>query len=456
MKKFLASLLNEPWLVEEVWLDSAVQYFKFNDTFEADPAMLQVLKSDRILDTRSAQIRGSIAHIPVHGPIFAKPNMLTEMLGIGCALSDMTRDLQAVLDNPDVESIVLDIDSPGGTVTGVNEASNFIKEGSKEKPITAYISGTGASAAYWLASAASEIVLDATSRVGSIGVVCAYPNPQGDDEDYVEVVNTASPNKRPDVSTEKGRKVVTAELDDLADVFIGTIAENRNVSSTTVVNDFGHGGVLVGQKAVAAGMADRLGSFEGLMTENNNYEGDFSMKLTMDKLKADHKEIYDAVVASVTPDTSALEATHAEAISAKDVEISELNTKLEASKTNEEGLTDRVKALEKRDAIRDEESIKSKADGIMTAALSASTLPERMHAKVGQVDYNKHVTDGTFDSTAYKTAVDAEIKDWEDTLGTIAAPVQGVVTPIKPVDTEDNDTEAVDRMLAHVQNKKEA
>jgi len=456
VKKFLASLLNEPWLVDEAWLEIMVQNFLVEDV-TMDQNALQILKSEKMMEARSAKIRGSKAHIPIHGPIFAKPNMLTEWLGIGVVLSDIAGDIQSALDNPDVESILLDVDSPGGTVTGINEASNYIKEASQTKPITAYVGGVGASAAYWLASAADEIVLDATARVGSIGVVVAYPNPQDDDDSYVEIVNTASPKKRPNVATEEGKKVITAELDDLASVFIDTVAENRGVSSNTVITDFGQGGVLVGQKAVSAGMADRLGSFEGLMADNNNYEGDISMKLTIDKLKADHKDIYDEIVASVTPDNSALEASHAEEISAKDKEIAGLKEKLEASKTNEEGLTDRVKALEKRDAIRAEEALRSTAESIMSGALTASTLPERLHAKVGQIDYNKYMTDGKLDIKAYTDAVNAEVKDWEDTVGEVTTPVQGVSTPSKPAaSNDDGDDEAVARMLGHVQEKKEA
>jgi len=457
VKKFLASLLNEPWLIEEAWLEMMVQSFLGGDP-TADPKMLEILKSDRLMGTRSATIRGSKAIVPIHGPIFARPNFLTEYLGIGMTLTDFTQDVQNILDNPDVESILLDVDSPGGTVTGINEASNFIAEASKEKPITAYIGGVGASAAYWLASAADEIVLDATSRVGSVGVVVAYPNPQEDNDGYIEIVNTASPNKRPDVSTEQGKKVITAELDDLADVFIGTIAKNRGVSEVTVRSDFGKGGVLVGQKAVSAGMADRLGSFEELMAENNKYEeGDFEMKLTVDKLKADHKDVYDQVVASVTPDTSAKDAEIAAAKAALEVsetEKTELATKLAASKTSEEGLSTRVVALEKRDVLRDEEALKTQASGIMTGALTASSIPERIHSKVTPIDYNKHMTDGKLDVAAFTAAVDAEVKEWEDTLGS-AEPIQGITSPPKADDVAADD-DVVARLLGHVQTKKEA
>jgi len=458
VKNFLASLLNEPWLIEEAWLEMMVQSFLGSD-MPTDPKMLEVLKSERLMGTRSASIRGSKAIVPIHGPIFSRSNILTEWLGIGMVLGDVTSDIQKILDNPDVESILLDIDSPGGTVTGINEASNFIAEASKEKPITAYVGGVGASAAYWLASAADEIVLDATSRVGSVGVVVAYPNPQEDNDGYIEIVNTASPNKRPDVSTEQGKKVVTAELDDLADVFIATVASNRGVSESVVRSDFGKGGVLVGQKAISAGMADRLGSFEELMAENNKYEeGDFEMKLTVDTLKADHKDVYDQVIASVNPDTSVSDAAllaAQEALATSETEKTDLAAKLAASQTNEEGLSTRVVALEKRDILRDEEALKTQASGIMSGALTASSIPERIHSKVTPIDYNKHMTDGKLDVAAFTAAVDAEVKEWEETLGSTAEPIQGMSTPPKTDDSTEENAD-VDRMLAHIQTKKEA
>jgi len=457
VKKFLASLLNEPWLIEEAWLEMMVQNFVKEDLIQ-DPESLKIMKSQKLAGSRTAGIRGDIAHIPIHGPIFARPNFLTEWLGIGCILTTITGDIQTAIDDPDVESIVLDIDSPGGTVTGINEASNFIKTAGKEKDITAYVGGVGASAAYWLASAAKEIVLDATSRVGSIGVVVAYPLPQKDDDGYVELVNTASPAKRPDISTKEGKKVITAELDDLADVFISTVAINRDVSVDTVKSDFGKGGVLVGQKAISAGMADRLGSFEELMTENNNVKGETSM-LTIDKLKADHKETYDQLVASVTTEvTAGLQTANEGVLAVKDTEITDLKAKLAASETKTEGMETRVKALEKRDVLRDEEANKAQAASIMDAAILVSSIPERLHAKVTRVDYNAHMTDGKLDVAGFTAAVSAEVKDWEDSVGAIA-PIQGPGGLLKS-ETIDSDAEAddesVDRMLSYVQTKKEA
>lgn len=441
----LASLMNEPWLIEESWLESVISLIQTND-------LVALSKQDKSTPDggTNSSIQGTVATVPIHGPIFSKPNFITEIFGIGCVSSDIKTDIDTLLADPEVDSIILDIDSPGGAVTGTNQLANVISEGKEIKDITAYVGGVGASAAYWLASGATEIVIDATARVGSIGVVAAYPT-SSDDDGYVEIVNTASPNKRPDVSTDEGKKVVTEELNALADVFIGTVAKNRDVSISTVKNDFGKGGVLVGSQAVKAGMADRLGSFEGLINEKFDKGEDSMAKLTLESLKADHKDLYESVIAGVKPDTSELEASHTEDIVAKDTEIAELTAKLEASSTQNNTLEGRMKALEKDATIRAEKDLKVTADNIFTEKLVASSIPERLHAKVSsQVDYNKYVTDGSLDTKAFTEDVDAEVKEWEDTFASDDF-VQGVGVSTKqtaPDDVNNDDVSA--RMLSYL------
>ncbi|HEY6403773.1 MAG TPA: S49 family peptidase, partial [Blastocatellia bacterium] len=173
----------------------------------------------------------------------------------------------AALDNPNVKSILLNIDSPGGEITGISEFAQMIYNARSRKPITAYIGGLGASAAYWIASAAGEIVADATAMLGSIGVVAAVPNPDRRSSRDVEFVSSQSPRKRPNPNTESGKSQIQEMVDDLAAVFIGAVARNRGVSVNTVMEKFGQGDVFVGKKAVAAGLADRLGSFEQIVSE---------------------------------------------------------------------------------------------------------------------------------------------------------------------------------------------
>jgi ClpP class serine protease len=157
-----------------------------------------------------------------------------------------------------IKSIVLNIDSPGGAVTGINELSAAVFAARGIKPVVAYVGGMMASAAYWVGSGASQIVMDATAIAGSIGVRMSVqvqsPDPKVTTH---EIISSASPDKVQDVSTDAGRASAQRIVDDLASVFVGAVANHRGVSAEKVLADFGKGGVMVGAAAVAAGLANQ-------------------------------------------------------------------------------------------------------------------------------------------------------------------------------------------------------
>lgn len=406
--RIMAKLFHEPWLIEESYLGKMIEVAKGFGDIDA----VQTKLSEQLLGSEKALVREGVAHIPVRGPIFPRANLFTNISG-ATSVSSLARDFQVALDDKDVSSIVLDIDSPGGSVTGINEMADIIKAGGEKKDVTAYVSGTGASAAYWLATAANTVVIDATARVGSIGVVIAYPS--GKEDDSVEFCNTASPNKRIDITTDSGKKVITEELDALADVFVQAVAVNRNTTPEEVVSNFGKGSVLVGQNAVDVGMADQLGSLEGILAEKSNLntdDGGFIMasqkvEITIDSLKASNPDIYDAV-----KDLGKTEAASSsrEQLASKDSEITELKDKVASYE-------DRLNALEKEGVLRSEREMKAVAGGVISKVLTASTIPTRLHDRIRvTLDYGKFVADGKLDRAAFSEYVASEVKDWEDNL----------------------------------------
>jgi len=232
-------------------------------------AFKQGRKKDRD-DPSTLDKREGIGVISIHGPIFRHANLMTELCG-GATTSQLALDLGSALSDRSIRAIVLDIDSPGGEATGIQELAAAVRAGTKSKPIVAYVGGSGASAAYWIASAASEVVIDPTAMLGSIGVVVGYTDTSAQDEAIglksIEVVSSQSPRKRLDPMTDEGRGELQTIVDDLAAVFVAKVADNRGVPQSKVLSDFGQGGVLVGKKAVRAGLADRIGSLEGVIGE---------------------------------------------------------------------------------------------------------------------------------------------------------------------------------------------
>lgn len=439
--RIFSELFGTPWLISEEWMMTIVEIAKRQVDFDAVAAR----KGKYMENTERAKMYGNKAVIPISGPIFPKSNLMTDFSG-ATSIEILSRDLLKAVNDDGIESIILDIDSPGGHVTGINEMANMIREYSVSKKITAYVSGTGTSAAYWLASACSEIVVDATSRVGSIGVVVAYPKESGD---VIEIVNTTSPNKRPDITTDDGRAVVVGQMDALAEVFISSVANFRNTTEKKVLSDFGRGGILVGEHAVKVGMADRLGSFEQLLKENggNSMSGKGTeATLTLVTLKADHPDVYKAAFTEGS-ETAKTEAS--QIIAEKDSTITQLESTVATMKEENAGLTNRVGALEKKDALRDELTAQNNAEAIVAAQLSASSLPIRMHTKVKkQISADDFIADGQLDKDKFTAHVDAEISDWEDTLAGSTSTVQGFGTaPSKEESNTKVDDDAADELV---------
>ncbi|AFC85459.1 S49 family peptidase [Frateuria aurantia] len=234
---------------------------------QLEPQALETRPGDELRNTRTTSVRDGVAIVPVTGPIFRYANLMTRICG-ATSTQVLATDIQAALDDPSVRAIVLDIDSPGGEANGINELAEMIFAARGQKPIVSYVGGTGASAGYWIASAADEIVADETAVLGSIGVVLEVM--LADDapgKRRLQIVSQNAPNKRPDLKTEEGQAKVGDMINSMARVFEAKVARNRGVALDQVGPMGDHGGVRIGADAVAAGLADRLGSLESVVAE---------------------------------------------------------------------------------------------------------------------------------------------------------------------------------------------
>ena len=214
------------------------------------------------------EMRDGIAIIPVSGVISRYAGMFEAICG-GTSTQTLALNFQAALDDPSCRGILLAVDSGGGEANGINELAEMVYAARGKKPIKAYVSGTGASAAYWIAAAADEVIMDATAQVGSIGTVQGFRfrKEKDDSIETLELVSSQSPDKRLDPRTEAGKAKYQAALDQLSDVFIDRVATYRGVKRDKVLSDFGQGWCLIGADAVKAGMADKLGSYESTINE---------------------------------------------------------------------------------------------------------------------------------------------------------------------------------------------
>ncbi|WP_181168337.1 S49 family peptidase [Mesorhizobium sp. B2-5-3] len=208
---------------------------------------------------------GTTAVVPIFGPLMARMNREY------WSYEEIIRDLRLAAADPGTTSILLDVDSPGGTVSGIDTAAAEIARTASLKPMVAHIGGMGCSAAYWLPSAAGEIVASRTSLIGSVGALIRYADLEGIltklGANIVEVIASQSPNKRLDPNSEEGRQELQAIADHGAEMFISALAEARNTDRETIMGQYGQGLVFTAPDALGRGMIDRIASFEETLAD---------------------------------------------------------------------------------------------------------------------------------------------------------------------------------------------
>ncbi|SEP21537.1 Peptidase family S49 [Methylobacterium sp. ap11] len=275
MTSALHALTAEPWAIRPDYLHFMASLASLDrsgradrraaegeDWFRLDLQAAAGPTAQRLDGARYAMLtREGVAVIPIVGPIFPRANMMTEMSGTGASTAMLARDLALARDSADVGAIMLLVDSPGGSPTGINALADQLYALRGVKRVVAHVSGSAASAAYWIASSAGELVTDKTGMLGSIGVVAALSKqvePDATGNLSIEIVSSNAPNKRPDPQSEDGAGQVRALLDGIEAQFIADVARGRKTTPARVRTDFGAGGMKVGADAVAAGMADRV------------------------------------------------------------------------------------------------------------------------------------------------------------------------------------------------------
>lgn len=171
--QLIKSILSEPWAIDGLAIDTMspliAALFTPNMAFEAaDP----IQPSAVLIGAGASGSSKTVRIIPIQGSL-TKSDQSCGPVG----MATVGRWIQQADSDPNVDSIVLSIDSPGGTVSGTEDLANIIK--GTTKPIIAFIEDMACSAAYWLASCCDEIVANnSTAQVGSIGVLMSFADAQ--------------------------------------------------------------------------------------------------------------------------------------------------------------------------------------------------------------------------------------------------------------------------------------
>jgi capsid assembly protease len=220
---------------------------------------------------------GDVAVIPVRGTIYPRGGA-SPASGLTTA-EYIGKQIDGAAANAQISHIVLDVDTPGGAVAGIPELGAKVRAAAERKPVTAVANHLSASAGYWIASQAKEVVGSPSSSVGSIGVKYVHMDRSKAMESAGVVVTelTTSPMKgagspfRP--LSEEARKSIEAASQHYHQMFVQAVARGRRVSADRVETNFGRGDVLTAQDALAAGMIDRVATLEQVVADIRAREG---------------------------------------------------------------------------------------------------------------------------------------------------------------------------------------
>lgn len=217
-------------------------------------AAVQGRQSRLSVASPSVSDRQGVAIVPIHGVIDQS------------AASQIGQQFVSVLDNPDAKGVIFDVDSPGGTVAGVQELASLIRGARGAKPIVSQISPLAASAAFWVAAQADEIISQPSGQVGSVGVFTMHIDASKALDEFGVKMTLISAGKYKvegnpfEPLSKEARAAVQERVDDIYGVFISDLAKGRGVSEATVEEKFGQGRVLLAHNALKAGMIDGIGT----------------------------------------------------------------------------------------------------------------------------------------------------------------------------------------------------
>ncbi|WP_419247472.1 S49 family peptidase [Wolbachia endosymbiont of Rhagoletis indifferens] len=205
-----------------------------------------------------------IAVIPINGILTKKSEVFDDILGM-TSYEKIREEIEKALIDEEVETIILDIDSPGGEVNGLFDLADFIYSARGKKRIIAIANDDAYSAAYAIASSAEEVLVTRTSGVGSIGVIASHIDQSGFDEKQgIKYTTVFAGSRKNDLNphepiTSESLESLQEEVDRLYEMFVQLIARNRNLSTEKIKST--EAGLYFGEKAIEIGLADGITTF---------------------------------------------------------------------------------------------------------------------------------------------------------------------------------------------------
>lgn len=216
-----------------------------------------------------ATVKGAVAVLGLRGVIAHRVEALSDVSApAGTSTQLFTQRFREALADDGIGKILIDVDSPGGSVDGVPELADEIFRSRGRKPVVAVVNTLGASAAYWIASAADEIVMTPSGQVGSIGVFTAHEDKSAFFEKMGIKTTLISAGQHKaegnpfEPLDDDARDHLQSRVDAFYGMFVDAVARGRGVEPVNVRGGFGRGRMVGAAHALEVGMIDRVATFD--------------------------------------------------------------------------------------------------------------------------------------------------------------------------------------------------
>ena len=267
-ERILRAIANECWAILPSKLEEIIGVLKCRMTgIDLPPEAVIRREAAR----RQPQQNGAVGVLPLFGAISHRAGAMESSIGTSAEAFGQAFD--SLMDNPQVKSVILDIDSPGGSVSGIQELSDKIRSRRGEKKVVAVANAGAFSAAYWIATAASEVVITPSGSVGSVGVLAAHHDKSGFDEKegikvtYIHAGEFKTEANPHEPLEDEARSEIQRHVDRHYNMFVSGLAANRGTTEARVRHTFGGGRIVGAKDAVSRGMADRVATLEIIIQE---------------------------------------------------------------------------------------------------------------------------------------------------------------------------------------------
>lgn len=237
-----------------------------------------------------------IAIIRIYGVLTKKTEAFDHILDM-TSYENIHEEIESALEDKSIETILLDIDSPGGEVNGVFDLADFIYESRAKKRIVALANDDAYSAAYAIASSAEKVFVSRTSGVGSIGVIASHiDQSRFDEKQGIKYTTVFAGSRKNDLNphepmTSESLESLQKEVGRLYEMFLQLIARNRGLSIEKIRST--EAGLYFGEKAVEIGVADGVTTFfEFINKGENTMNKQTTTDLEIDDLETDNLTKY--------------------------------------------------------------------------------------------------------------------------------------------------------------------